>query len=182
MFDKLFDFLLTILKIFQFLSVVDSWQKGVVLRLGKPQRDVGPGLIWLLPFFIDRLISESVALETLPVPTQSLTTKDGKSVVLGTVVSFTIEDVRKFLLEVEGRNGFIRDSMFGIQSKFVLGMTWEDLCTADIENELTKTAKRKAKEWGVAILRVQISDFSQSRSIRLMMPNSTAQHVGEFAA
>jgi regulator of protease activity HflC (stomatin/prohibitin superfamily) len=168
--ERLFDFFISVLRFFQFLAIVDAYQKGVVLRFGKCQREVGPGLIWLWPFFIDRLLSENVVLETLPVGPQSLTTKDGKSIVLGTVVSFTVEDVKKFLLEVEGRNEFLEDSLYGIQSKLVMGRTWEDLYNADIEKELTREARKRAKEWGVNILRVQVSDFSQSRSIRLIQP------------
>jgi regulator of protease activity HflC (stomatin/prohibitin superfamily) len=170
MLEKLLDFLFSILRAFQFLSVVDIYQRGVVLRLGNPSRDVGPGLVWLIPFYVDRLLVENIILEALPVGPQSLTTKDRKSIVLSTIVSFTIEDVRKFLLEVEGRNEFIEDSLYGVQSGFIMSRTLEELCGLDMENELTKLARRRAKEWGVRIVRVQIADFSESRSIRLIQP------------
>ena len=174
MLERLLDFLISTLRAFQFLAVVDAYQRGVVLRFGRFQREVGPGLIWLIPIFVDRVIVENVVLETLPVCPQSLTTRDGKSVVLGTVVSFSIEDVKKFVLEIEGRNDFIEDSLYGIQSKFVMTRDWAELCSTDIENELTKAARRRAKEWGVNIYRVQVSDFSQSRSLRLIQPISRA--------
>lgn len=170
MLEKLVDFLINVIRIFQFFSVVYAYQAGVVLRFGKYQRTVGPGFLWLFPFYVDQLIVENVVLETLPVGPQSLTTSDGISIILGTVVSFTIEDVKKFLLEVEGRNEFIEDSAYGIQSKFISLHTWDQLCTLDLENELSKTMRRRAKEWGVNIVRVQVSDFTRSSSFRLIQP------------
>jgi regulator of protease activity HflC (stomatin/prohibitin superfamily) len=170
MFERLFDYLLVIIKAFKFFDVVDVYQRGVVLRLGKPHREVGPGLVWLIPLYVDKLLVENVVLETLPVGPQSLTTLDGKNLVLSTVVSFTIEDVRKFLLEVEGRNEFIEDTTYGIQSKFVMSRTWQQLLDIDVENELTKAVRRRAKDWGINIHRVQVADFSLSRSLRLIQP------------
>lgn len=170
MLDKLIEFILSILKIFQFFDVVYVWQRGLVLRLGKFHREVGPGLVWLLPCYIDQLQVENVVMETLPVGPQSLMTKDRKNLVFGTVVSFSIEDTKKFLLEVEGRNEFIQDSTYGIQAKFIMDRTLEELLNCDLENEISKIVRRRAKDWGVAINRVQISDFSLSRSIRLIQP------------
>jgi hypothetical protein len=45
-------------------------------------------------------------------------------------------------------------------------------------NERTKTVRRQAKRYGVEVLNVQISDFSRSRSLRLMPQFNHHSHLG----
>lgn len=99
---------------------------------------------------------------------QSLTTVDGHSVVITTVVTFNIEDIKTFLLDIEGAHQVIEDSTYGIVASFVMKHTWQQLLDVDISKELTKDVRRSAKKYGVAIDNVQVADFTRSRSIRLL--------------
>jgi hypothetical protein len=40
----------------------------------------------------------------------------------------------------------------------------------DIDNELTKEVRARAKRYGVSVDEVQVSDFTRSRSLRLIQP------------
>jgi regulator of protease activity HflC (stomatin/prohibitin superfamily) len=100
---------------------------------------------------------------------QSLVTKDGKPVVITTVITCTVEDVEPFLLQVNGGMTALDDAATGVVSRLVMGNTWDQLLAMDIANELTKDVRRFAKPWGVGISRVQLSDFMQMRSLRLLM-------------
>lgn len=170
MFDKLFDFLISILKFFQFLDVVDAYQAGVVLRFGKFHREVGPGLVWLLPFFIDKLVWDNVVIEPLSIGPQSLTTKDGKSVVISPIVYFRIVEPRVFLLDVEGRNVIVKTTTCSVTSLYVRKHTWAELQELDIENDLAILVRRKAKKFGVGIEEIGLEDFAECPSIRLIQP------------
>lgn len=169
MFDKLIDKIIEFIGLFQFWIVLEPYQGGVRIRLGKWIKVLTPGPHLILPFGIDNCIYENVVVETMRLKPQSLTTKDGKSVVVSSVVTFTIEDVLKFLLEVEGRNAIIEDSGYGATSNFILHKTWQELnAMDDIGNELAKVIRRQCKLYGVKVSTVQVVDFTQCRSIRLM--------------
>lgn len=169
MFDKLIDLIIQFIKLFQFWTVIQPWQAGLRLRMGKFNKVLTPGPHWMLPFNIDAIQSDAVVIETMRLKPQSLTTKDGKSIVISSVVTFDIEDIRKFVLEVEGRNTIIEDSGYGATSTFVREHTWEELSAMkDIGNELGKVVRRLCKRYGVNVITVQLVDFTQCRSIRLM--------------
>lgn len=110
----------------------------------------------------------NVVPETMIVGPQSLTTKCGKSIVVSNVVTYSIEDIQKFLLEIEGGHQVIEDSTYGIVSAFIMEHSWDELMTVDISNELTKDVRRLAKRYGVQIINVQLRDFTSSKSFRLM--------------
>ena len=177
MFDKLVDLIVQFIHLFFFTFITMSYQRGVVLRWGKLQRVVGPGRHWIWPFNIEHYMFVNVVPETMTVGPQSLTTKDNKSVVLSTVVTFQIEDVQKFLLDVEGGHQVIEDSTYGMVADFVMKRTWAELCALEsLGNELSKAVRRRAKTYGVDILAVQPCDFTASRSIRLIQPLGHHSH------
>lgn len=171
MFDRLVDFLIQFLDLFRFFVVIPSYGDGVVLRFGKFHRLTHPGFHFIWPFKIEEVLSTNVVTETMPVGPQSLTTKDGVSIVISTVVTFRKTDVKTFLLEIEGAGQVIEDATYGIVAQFVMGHSWDELREGmDMANELTKAVRRQAKKYGVDIITVQISDFTRSRSYRLMQP------------
>jgi regulator of protease activity HflC (stomatin/prohibitin superfamily) len=169
MFDKLIDLIINFITLFQFWTVLEPYQRGVRIRLGRWVVELGPGLHFVIPLRVDNCIVENVVIETMRLKPQSLTTRDGKSIVVSSVVTFTIEDIRKFLLEVEGRNTIIEDSGYGATSNFVMHRSWSELnAMEDVGNELAKVVRRQCKRYGVNVLTVQVVDFIQCRSIRLM--------------
>lgn len=169
MFDKLVDFVVQFIKIFQFCTVIYAYQTGVRLRFGKFQHEISPGLRFYFPFGIDRIVTENSVIETMRVKPQSLTTSDGVELTISSVVTFRIADIRTFLLDVEGRNHIIEDSTYGTTAEFVMKHTWEELTAYDdIGNELSKAVRRKAKIYGAEIIAVQLMDFSRCWTLRLI--------------
>lgn len=147
------------------------------MRFGKFNAVLEPGLHFFLPLWIDRVVGESVVVETMQIKPQSLTTKDGKTVVITAVVTFRIEDIRTFLLDVEGRNNVVEDSSYGSIASFVMKRTWDELVGLDdLGNELTKSVRRLAKRYGVDIISVQLIDFIQCRPLRLIT-SSEGHHM-----
>ena len=121
------------------------------------------------PFRVEECLSTNVVPETMLVDPQSLTTKDGVSLVISTVVTFAIDDVKVFLLEIEGAGQVIEDATYGIVAHMIMERTWAELAEIDLANELSKTVRRAAKRYGVQIVQVQIADFTRSRSLRLVL-------------
>jgi len=166
--DKLVDLILSSIRFFQFATIIRAYERGVVLRFGRFHREIGPGFHWIWPFRIEEVLATNVTVETLNVGPQSLTTADDVSIVVLSVVTFTIADVRKFLLEVEAAKNVIEDSTFGIVSRMVGSKTWAEVKRPETAEEVTKIVRRLARRWGVDVLNVQFSDVTRSRSIRLI--------------
>jgi len=166
--DRLLQLVQDFLGLFKFIEVIDPYQGGVQLRLGKFKRVLAPGFYFLIPFGVDRVMVENVVTETMTTAAQSLTTKDGQAIVVSLVVTFKIDDVKVFLLEVEGRNAVIGDLAYGATASFIMSKTWEELADCKLSNELAKAIRLATKKYGVDIVSVQPSDFQRCRSLRLV--------------
>ncbi len=184
MFDRLIDLIVTWIKLLFFGFTLQSYQRGVVLRFGKFHRFVGSGFHFKWPLDIEECHYVNVTVETMMVGPQSLTTKDDKSIVVSAVVTFRVNEieseVKKYLLEIEGAQQVIEDTVYGSVASFVMDHTWDQLRSVtpvpsgdkekllDSDNEITKVVRRLAKQYGVEIMNVKLADCTRSRSIRLM--------------
>jgi regulator of protease activity HflC (stomatin/prohibitin superfamily) len=168
MIDRLVQLLIDGAKLFKFFCVVRAFEGGVILRLGRFHREVAPGFHWLWPFELEELVYTNVVDELIEIGPQSLTTADGVSIVLSTVVTFAVKDPRKFLLEVEGANQAVADAAVGAQARYVLGKTWRELLASDKPEELTAIVRKRGWRYGVEVRSVEVKDFTRSRSYRLL--------------
>lgn len=168
MLDRLVDVLIACAKWFQFCIIVRDYEGGVCLRWGRFQRMLSPGFHWLWPFGVEESVLCNVVIETRNTQPQSLTTKDGVSMVISTVVTFTVSDPRVYLLGVFDALNVVEDSTVGNVSRMVEDSTWDEIRADGWAEKLTSTVRRRAKPYGVHILSVQPSDLTRSRSIRLI--------------
>ena len=181
MFDRLFDAISQFIDLFKFCAVIDEFERGVVLTLGVPRRRkhrwqfwmrdkvlLGPGLWLIWPLGIDEVLVDNVVPTVDEFDEQSLTTKDGKNVVLTAVVTWSIEDVEKILFEVEDSDEALEESTCGIIGDEVAESTWQDIHKNGFSIRVTKQVRKRAKKWGIKIHTVQFKNLSCSRSIRLL--------------
>lgn len=173
MLDKLIDFFISALKMFQFWVVIYPYEKGVLLRLGKFCRVLESGFHWCIPFKIDRVLTVDTVVRTLRLGAQSLVTRDGKPVIVNTVVTCEIADVQTAALKVHSVEHVVDDSCSGLIASFVAGNYLDYIvqCCSTQDVELIERCQENAAQYGVRIVRVQFTDVSPSRTLRLL--NST---------
>lgn len=171
MFDRLVDIVLGFVDKFACMTIISDYQQGLVLRFGRFNRILDPGLHFLWPL-VEDVLNDNVVPRTYNLVAQSLTTRDGKSVVVSGVVTARINDIRKALLEVEGVDDAIKDASVAEVAQAVVGATWPELADPGFCDVLTAACRKRAWRWGIDIMRVQLSDVSVSRSIRLFHDNN----------
>jgi membrane protease subunit HflK len=165
--EKLLDWFIACWAFFKFIEVVEEYQMGIVLRWGRYHRTIEPGRRWIIPFRIERAICENVVDKATPLSSQSLTTKDGKSVVLSAVVCWRVKDIRKFLLNVEGQETALVTAAPGCITRLVVRSTWEEASTDKFLDQVTTEVRAKARKHGIEVLEVSLRDLTTARSIRL---------------
>lgn len=167
MFDRLIDILLQFIDLFRFFIVIDEFERAVVLRLGRYHKSLEPGLHFMLPFNVDNAIVDNVVPRTVNLGAQGLTTKDGKTITLSAVVTAQIRDIRKATLEVERVNDALTDSCYATIGDLVIAHDWEDVRKPEFSDTLLKACRKQAFRYGIEILRVQLTDLTPSRALRL---------------
>lgn len=172
MFDRLIDIALQFIGLFRFVIVIDEFERGVVLRFGKYNKTLEPGLHWLIPFNIDNVLVDNVVPRTVNLGAQGLTTRDGKTVTLSAVITAQIRDVRKAMLEVENVDSALIDSCYAAIGDLVVAHDWESIKTPEFSELVTKACRKQAWRYGIEVLRVQLADLTPSRALRLFVGQS----------
>ncbi len=65
--------------LFTSLRVLWEYERGVIFRLGKLTRAKGPGLIFLVPYGLERMRRMDLRIVALDIPPQDTITKDNVS-------------------------------------------------------------------------------------------------------
>lgn len=166
MFDKLLDFLKSIWKDIIPFFVVNEHQMAIIFRFGKYKGTYKPGLHWKIPFAeVPQLAYVKTRTETLS--PQTLTTMDGKQIVIRAIVRFSIDNVRKYIIDVWSADNALSDTVHGFISDFVQNNTWETIMSKLLIDITPKTIEAGAR-WGMEVEKVTFSDFATIRTYRLM--------------
>lgn len=179
LFGRLIDLIVLVWKFFIPFVVIKGFEEGVVLTWGRYTRSIGPadglfgtGFHIVAPFYIETVIKDVVVLRVINLPAQSLTTRDGKTVVIGGVARASISDIRKATMDVDGVDGAVRDSCLGAIGEMVEEATWEDMLTPAFRDGLLRRVRDEVREFGVKVRSVKLSDKALSRAYRF--------HIDQF--
>lgn len=149
--------------------IVRTYQRGVRFRAGIDVEELSPGWHWFVPVW-ESIEVVDVVSDVLNLPTQSITTKDKRTVSFSANVEFETVDARlRYTKVLDFEMSLARIAMGHIAMK-AREWTWEELFTGqrDLENSLKRTLTTRAAAWGIQINEVRLTDCVVSRAYRLL--------------
>jgi regulator of protease activity HflC (stomatin/prohibitin superfamily) len=153
------------------LRVLFEYERGVVFRLGKLTRARGPGLIFLVPFGIDRLRKMDLRIVALDIAPQDTITKDNVSVRVNAVVYFRVADPTKAVIEIEDYY-FATSQLAQTTLRSVIGQSELDELLAEREriNEVVREIIDAGTDpWGIEVTGVEIKDIDLPQEMKRAM-------------
>src|SRR5688572_3368284 len=87
--------------------VLAPWEAGIRIRLGRTVAVLQPGFNWKIPG-VDRIYVQTTRLRISGLPTQTLTTADKRTLVIGGNVAYAIADIRRLYDTVHHAEDTIR--------------------------------------------------------------------------
>jgi len=152
------------------LKVINQYEKGVVLTLGKFTGLREPGLRVVVPVF-QRMIRIDVRTNTIDIPKQEVITKDNVTVNIDAVVYFKVVDAEKAVLAV---NNFIyassqfaqaalRDVTGNVELDSLLGKRDE------ISSQIKQIVDVQAEKWGIDIENVNLQNIELPQDMKRAM-------------
>ena len=139
--------------------LVQQYQGGVVLRLGRLKDVRPPGLNLIVPLF-DRMYLIDTRTVTLTVEPQEIITRDNVTIKVDAVVYFAVIDPAKALLQVvDYRKATTQIALTTLRS--VLGQSELDELLAHrekINNTLRQIIDEHTEPWGVKVSVVEVKD------------------------
>ena len=140
--------------------LLKEWERGVLLRLGRFQRVLGPGINWTFPGF-DRLVATvDMRIRSTPFQAEKTLTKDTVPVNVDAVLFWVVTDARKAIVEVEH---YAATVSWAAQTTLrdVIGHTELVRMIADreqVDRQLQEIIDAKTSDWGVTVQSVEIRD------------------------
>src|SRR6266576_6670559 len=86
--------------VFSSLRIANEYERGVVFRLGRLIPLKGPGLFFIIPFGVDRLVKIDLRTITLEVPPQDVITHDNVTAKVNAVIYFHVVDAQRAVTQV----------------------------------------------------------------------------------
>src|SRR6184192_3812916 len=160
-----------LIAIFSSLRIANEYERGVVFRLGRLIALKGPGLFFIIPFGVDRLVKIDLRTITLEVPPQEVITKDNVTAKVNAVIYFQVVDARKAVVQVLN---YINASSQIAQTtlRAVLGQSTLDELLAErdrINQNLQKIIDEQTEPWGIKVSTVEIKDVELPQTMQRAM-------------
>ncbi|HEX2647612.1 MAG TPA: slipin family protein [Candidatus Dormibacteraeota bacterium] len=163
--------LFLLIALFSSLRIAAEYERGVVFRLGRLIPLKGPGLFFIIPFGVDRLVKIDLRVITLEVPPQEVITNDNVTAKVNAVIYFQVVDARKAVVQVLN---FINATSQIAQTtlRAVLGQATLDELLAErdkINQNLQKIIDEQTEPWGIKVAVVELKDVELPTSMQRAM-------------
>lgn len=139
------------------VKIVNQYEKGVVLRLGKFKSIADPGLNFVLPY-IETMIKVDIRERVINVEPQKVITKDNVMVIVDAVIYYKVVDPVKAEFEVEDFDT-AATTLAQTNLRNVVGdKTLDETLTARdvINTNLRDVLDEATHGWGVKVTRVEV--------------------------
>lgn len=172
MLDKLIDILLRIgEQIFPFV-VIDSYEAGVHIRLGKKVKELSVGLHFLplKTIYIDKVLTVHIKIDTFSVQNVNITTTDNKTVSVGGIVEYRVFDATKNLIECNDAMTNAQDITRGVIADYLSDCTWEEINKKTTRTAIKNRLNKELCNIGIEVSQVLFGDIVLSRVFTVFKP------------
>jgi regulator of protease activity HflC (stomatin/prohibitin superfamily) len=153
------------------LRVLREYERGVVFRLGRLVGAKGPGLIFLMPLGLERMVKMPLRIVALDVPPQDVITRDNVSIKVNAVVYFRVRDPIKAVVVIQ--DYLFATSQFAQTTlRSVVGHAELDELLTEREHfnkVLQKIIDEGTDPWGIDVTSVEIKDIDLPQEMRRAM-------------
>jgi len=152
------------------LRIVDQYERGVVLTLGKYSGTRSPGLTWIF-IGIQKMTKVDLRITTTDIPQQEVITKDNVPVGINAVVYFQVQSAEKAILNIKDytlavsqyAQAALRDVIGGIELDPLLSEREQ------ISEEIQKIVVQATESWGISVTDIKIQDIELPADMKRVM-------------
>ncbi len=152
------------------LRVVNQYERGVILTLGKYTATLNPGLRWIL-IGIQRMIKVDMRITTIDIPRQEAITKDNVPVGINAVVYFKVIRAEDAVLKIENYSYAVSQYALAALRDIVGGVELDTLLTERerIAKEIKKIVDAETDAWGIDVTAIKVQDIELPAGMKRAM-------------
>ncbi len=169
------EFIIAILVIGGFLlssmvRILNDWERGVVLRLGKAIGVRGPGLILLIPV-VERMVKIDTRTITMNVDPQDVITRDNVSMQVNAVLYFKVVSPLEAITKIEdyyfATSQLAQTTLRSVMGQYALD---EVLAHRDkINTALQAILDKHTEAWGIKVTMVEVKQIDLPKEMQRAM-------------
>lgn len=166
----LFVFILLIIIFFSCIRIVQQYQAAVVLRLGRYNRSLEPGIHFVIPL-IENMQKIDMRIRVENVENQDIITKDSVPVTLNAVVYYQAVNAQKALLDVEDYRRATWTLAQTILRSNLGAHSMQEMLTEQkkLDDLLRKELDQATEPWGIKVTGVEIRSMDLPEGLRRAM-------------
>lgn len=152
------------------LRIINQYERGVILTLGRYTGTYSPGLRWIL-IGIQRILKVDMRITTVDIPRQEAITRDNVPVGINAVVYFRVQKAEDAVLKIENYSyatsqyalAALRDIIGGVELDTLL--TERERIAADIK----KVVDVETDAWGIDVTAIKMQDVELPAGMKRAM-------------
>ncbi len=159
-------FVIALISIVKSFRIVNQYEKGLVVRLGRYSHTVDSGIVFLMPF-IDSLIAVDMREQVINVEPQKVITKDNVGVVVDAVIYYKVVDPVKAEFEIQNF-AYAATTLAQTNLRNLIGdKTLDESLTArdTINTSLRLILDEATNSWGVKVAKVELQKIDPPADI-----------------
>lgn len=159
--------------------VLDEYERGIVLRLGKFNRRLEPGFNLVIPFGFEEVFVDNVVPATERLPVQSIVTADDEEMSVTLVVKWSIHDLKLFALTVEDGDSVLEDAVASTFAICAVDNDFDEVASQQFLDEILDLARAKAAPFGVTLESIGYVDCTTAQNLRILGDTSLAVDLSD---
>lgn len=152
------------------IRIINQYERGIVLTLGRYSRTLSPGLKLMVPI-VESMTKVDVRTTPMDVPKQEVITKDNVTVNVDAIVYFRVLDPKKAVLEttnyIYATSSFAQTALRDVTGNFDLD---ELLSKRDeISSKIKEIVDIQTDKWGIDIESVKLQNIELPADMKRAM-------------
>jgi regulator of protease activity HflC (stomatin/prohibitin superfamily) len=152
------------------LRVVNQYEQGIVLTLGKFSSMRGPGLTWIF-VGIQNMTLVDMRIATVDIPQQEVISKDNVPLNINAVVYFQIEDAKNAVLNIQNYKIAVADFSQVALCDVVGGFELDHILSERevIASKIKEIVDVTTETWGINITAIKLQDIELPADMKRIM-------------
>lgn len=152
------------------IKIIDQYERGIVLTLGKYSYTLEPGLKVVVPIF-QRVIKVDIRITTSDIPQQEVITKDNVPVGINAVVYFQVTRPEDAVLKIQDYTYATTQYAQTALRDVIGGVELDTLLTErqKLADEIKAIVDKETVDWGIDVTSIKIQDIELPADMKRAM-------------
>lgn len=159
--------------------ILDTTEGAVKFVRGYKVKVLGPGIHWWWPA-TTYINVYPTARQADRLATQTMCTSDGKTIVVGSMIIYTVVDLGALLTTTHSASGAIKELAASAVHDICCGFSWPELHSEQsrgtLDTKLKNAAQKQLTEYGVKVIKLMLLDLAPCRVLKVSQSTSSEEN------